>query len=91
MKFTILVMHPDYVGGEWPFDQSLHHVEAESPEEAIRKVQARLAADLAFVEGHAEADDFAVLLVLEGWHAHVGPDPLGLWDGIDPSEVYGVE
>ena len=91
MKYTILVMHPDYVGGEWPFDQSLHHVEAEDPRAAIRAVQARLASDLAFVEGPLQADDFAPLLVLEGWHAHVGPDPLGLWDQIDPREVYGVE
>lgn len=74
MKYTVLILRPDYVADNYGQDTFLSHVDEPSVEAAehAARVEA-LTADQLPSERDAEDlpesfDDYYVLLVVEGWH-----------------------
>lgn len=71
MKFSVLLLLPDYIASNFGQDTKLMWVEAESPSLAAYIAQHETA--LAEEQSAAEAEDFHPLLVLHGWHDDVKP------------------
>jgi hypothetical protein len=63
MKYTVLLLYPDYVADTFGHETYLAHVEAEDTKEAIDLAQQEIANTI-----HAERQDFYPLLVVYGWH-----------------------
>lgn len=71
-KYTVLLQRPDYIAAPYGLDTYMTHVTAGTPAGAQLVAQQEVAA-LDACEGDADdaaipAEDYAVLLVLEGWH-----------------------
>lgn len=75
MKFSVLLLIPDYAADNFGQDVDLNHVEADNAQQAVLVAQAfaftHLGAGAAFDE--SEREDFHPLLVLHGWHDDVKP------------------
>ncbi|MCK9382926.1 MAG: hypothetical protein M0P95_17925 [Sulfuritalea sp.] len=69
MKYTVLLLLPDYAADNYGQDTCLSHVDARTVEDAVIRAQ-----DEASNNGHtAAADDFHPLLVLRGHHDDIKP------------------
>lgn len=70
MKFSVLLLYPDYIADDFGSETWWGFFDCESPVDAIHEAQATLA------EAHkeheqCEPDDFYPLLVIHGWHDDV--------------------
>jgi len=66
MKFSVLLLYPDYLATQYGEETYFTQVTAAIVEEAAKTAQAEA------VEGQlceCNPDDFAVLLVIKGWHS----------------------
>jgi hypothetical protein len=75
--FTVLLVYPDYLGENWPYDTYLAHVEADAEAAAITAAQALAQNDQgADFDGEPIVQtpaDFAPLLVVAGHHDDLTP------------------
>jgi len=67
-KYTVILLRPDYIAGDYGRDTFMHHVEAKSPISAVAKArQSAIDIDL-------EANDYFVIAVLAGHHDDLNPE-----------------
>lgn len=75
--WTVLLLRPDYIADDYGTDTYMTHVEAENAAAAVEAAQTEAyEADHdedEREEGIGSADDYAVLLVIEGKHMDVTP------------------
>lgn len=67
MKYTVLLLRPDYIADAFGQDTYLAHVEAVDPEEAVEVAQ-REASDADSDKGFEDLDDYYPLITLIGHH-----------------------
>ena len=70
--YTVLLLFPDYLASDFGSDTYMSCVEADSPEEALRKVREK-----ACVENQQDpeqAEDFFCLIIVQGRHADLNPE-----------------
>lgn len=71
MKFSVLLLIPDYAADNFGQDVDLNHVEADNAQQAVLVAQA-FACDT-YDQPAQDSVDFHPLLVLHGWHDDVKP------------------
>jgi hypothetical protein len=77
-KYTVILLYPDYLAENYGQEIYLAHVEADSPEDAIKNAQ-REAVDFAIPDENDESeivlamDDFLELFVAEGHVQDITP------------------
>jgi len=73
MKYTVLLLYPDYMTEDYGQETYLAWVDASDPNDAVKKAQARVAYENDATDSR---DDFFVLLVAEGHITDVRGEPL---------------
>ena len=77
MKFTVLLLYPDYIADTFGHDTYLAHVEAATETDAVLAAQTEADASLAKSENtpgpEMDIVHFHVLAVFYGWHDDMNP------------------
>ena len=71
MKYTVLLLYPDYLAHNYGEDTYAEHVEAIDPQAAVEAAQS--SASALFGDDNTDADDFTPLLVVAGHHDDLTP------------------
>lgn len=76
MKYTVILMRPDYATDNYGTDTFMTHVEAVDPRTALSEARA-LVIDADFGEDAAEVEpaDYACIALIEGEHKDLNPEP----------------
>lgn len=69
MKYSVLLLYPDYLADNFGQETYFEHVEQPTIADAIKSAQEFVANEF----DNAQPDDFHPLLVLHGWHDDVKP------------------
>ena len=73
MKFSVLLLIPDYAADNFGQDTVFDHFEAVDAAQAVRAAQAWTYSGIGNAFPESAPEDFHCLLVLYGWHDDVSP------------------
>ena len=75
MKYTVILLRPDYMAGNFGQDTYMDHVEAPDAISAVQEARTgAINADYGDDAYEALPGDYFVLAVFAGWHDEVNPE-----------------